>query len=316
MSKKIADALKGFNLRTFAKKEKIDAAPSNTKDPPSDLPARQKLSDSFPACLSFLSVDKLLEWSESVTKATATAYDKAMDKMYLQDRIGGGNHRMFDGGHDLAGAWEAAKSAKPDDTFQQEVIGYASGLWKDLTTVKGLPFTTWEQQNFNDCAEWVVRHIPGATKDWFYDLMSYDALEVVGASLGAASVLFCFSRQDKQKLAEMIGSMGAVSVASANPLMGVALVLCVAYSYFVKKQEIDPKHAAVGAGLAGISACIFAALGLPVLVELGIAITVTTLLRRHVINNEALVQFINMKAANISVPSAFTARPACLPTES
>jgi hypothetical protein len=299
MSKKIVHALKGFNLRSFVKKDNPPSPPSNGKEPPSDVSSGQKLSESFPASLSFLSLSELNKWSEEMTKAAATVYDKAMDKIYLQERIGGGNHRMFDGGHDLDGAWEAAKNARPDDTFQQEVIGYAMGLWKDLTTVKGLPFTTWEQQNFQDCAEWVVNHIPGSTKDWFYDLMSYDALEVVGASLGAASVIFCFSQQDKQKVAEMIGSMGAVSVASANPLMGVALVLCVAYSYIVKRQKIDPRHTGVGAGLAGISACLFAVLGLPVLVELGIAITVTALLRRHVINNDDLVRFIKAKAANI-----------------
>ena len=88
-----------------------------------------------------------------MTKAVATVYDKAMDKSYLTHKIGGGNHRMFDGGHDLAGAWEAVKSARPDDTFQEEVIGYASALWKDFTTVKGLPFTTWEPETFNECAE-------------------------------------------------------------------------------------------------------------------------------------------------------------------
>jgi hypothetical protein len=298
MSKKIIDALRGFSFRSFVKKDQPGSPPCE-EPPPTGSSAGQRLSESFPACLSFLSIDKLLEWSEGMTKAAATAYDKAMDNVYLQERIGGGNHRMFDGGHDLTGAWEAAKNARPDDTFQQEVIGYASGLWKDLTTIKGLPFTTWDQESFKGCAEWVASNIPGASKDWFYDLMSYDALEIVGASLGAASVIFCFSQQDKQKLAEMIGSMGAVSVASANPLMGVALVLCVAYSYSVKKQKIDPGHAGVGAGLAGISACIFAVLGLPVLFELGIAITVTALLRRHVINNDDLVQFIKAKALNI-----------------
>lgn len=156
----------------------------------------------------------------------------------------------------------------------------------------------------------VATNIPGASKEWFYDLMSYDALELVGASLGTASVIFCFSESDKQRLGEMIGSMGAVSLASANPLMGIALALCISYSYFVKKQQIDPKHALVGAGLAGISACIFAVLGLPILIELGIVITVTTLLRRHVIKNDELIQFIKLRASNMPLSSLMEARPA------
>ena len=312
MSNKVIDALKDFLLRPLVRSSEPDPSASKPNEAEQAVPSSQKLSDAFPACLSFLSPDDLLKWSEEMTKAAATVYDKAMDKSYLTYKIGGGNHRMFDGGHDLTGAWEAVKNARPDDTFQQEVIGYASALWKDFTTVKGLPFTTWEPETFNKCAEWVATNIPGASKEWFYDLMSYDALELVGASLGTASVIFCFSESDKQRLGEMIGSMGAVSLASANPLMGIALVLCISYSYFVKKQQIDPKHALVGAGLAGISACIFAVLGLPILIELGIAITVTTLLRRHVIKNEELIQFIKLRASNMPLSSLMEARPAWL----
>lgn len=303
MGKTIIDALKAFRLRSLARMKSLQSSFSKVQDRHQSIQTSGKVVDSLPACLSFLTMGDLLKWAEGITKSAATVYDKAMDKIYLQENIGGGNHRMFDGGHDLAGAWEAVKNAKSDDAFQQEVIGYASGLWKDLTTVKGLPFTTWEPEAFNKCADWVAEYIPGASKEWFSDLMSYDALEVVGASVGAASVLFCFSQNDKQRLSEMIGSMGAVSAASANPLMGVALVFCVAYSYFVKKQQLDSQQVAVGAGLAGISTCIFAVLGLPVLIELGIAITVTSLLRRHVITNEQLIQFIKAKAANVSLRS-------------
>jgi hypothetical protein len=290
MSKKIIDALKDFNSKSLAKIKRIHFTFSKGQEAQNPLQVPGKISDSLPACLSFLSLNDLLKWAEEITKSAATVYDKAMDKNYLLESVGGGNHRMFDGGHDLAGAWEAVKNVRPDDTFQQEVIGYASGIWKDLTTVKGLPFTTWKPKAYNECADWVASYnIPGASKDWFYDLMSCDALEVVGASMGTASVLFFFSESDKQRVSEIIGSMGAVSVASANPLMGVALVFCVAYSYFVKKQQFDTHQVAVGAGLAGISTCIFAVLTFPVLIELGIAITVTALLRRHVITNEQLI---------------------------
>ena len=312
MSKQIIDVLKGFSLRSFIKKERAVLPLCNERDPPAGPSTEQRLTETVPSCLSFLSLNELSKWTEEITKSTASVYDKAMDRLYLQDRIGGGNHRMFDGGHDLAGAWEAAKNATPDDTFQQEVMGYASALWKDVTTTKGLPFMTWTKENYDKCAEWVANNVPGMSKESFYDFMSYDAIEVVNASLAAACIMFFLPQTDKRRLGEMVGSMGAVSVASANPLMGVALVLCVAYSYFVKKQEVDPKHAAVGAGLAGISAAIFAALTLPVLIELGIAITVSMLLRRHVFNNEELVQFIKLKAASMSMPSVFIDRHAGL----
>ena len=90
--------------------------------------------------LPFLSSPELLNWSENITKGTASAYDKALDMQYLKTHIGGGNHRMFDGGHDLFNAWDRAKDAKHDDSSTDEVIGYVSPIWKDLTTKQGLPF--------------------------------------------------------------------------------------------------------------------------------------------------------------------------------
>ena len=47
----------------------------------------------------------------SMVDGPATVYDKAMDAVYLATRIGGGNHRMFDGGHTILGAFRAARDA-------------------------------------------------------------------------------------------------------------------------------------------------------------------------------------------------------------
>ena len=53
---------------------------------------------------SALSVD-LNSAMASLAKGPATIYDKAMDTKYLATSIGGGNHRLFDGGHTLSGAF-------------------------------------------------------------------------------------------------------------------------------------------------------------------------------------------------------------------
>lgn len=112
-----------------------------------------KLSSSI--SLTILSAPELLKVTEVFTKSTATIYDKAMDMEYLKDHVGGGNHRLFDGGHTLWGAWEKVAEASDDDSFFQEVIGYVSGMWKDATTVKGLPFFTTDTESYDHYADWV-----------------------------------------------------------------------------------------------------------------------------------------------------------------
>ena len=51
--------------------------------------------------LAFLHTKDLLKWTESVTDGPGSIYDKAMDAEYIRTHIGGGDHRLFDGGHDL-----------------------------------------------------------------------------------------------------------------------------------------------------------------------------------------------------------------------
>lgn len=197
-------------------------------------------TDKFSEHTATISQDVFLKWLEEFTKGTATKFDKAMDHVYNSTHVGGGNHRLFDGGHDLLGAWKAAKDAAPDDTFIEEVSGYASALWKDFTTVKGLPFDTIEKANFDGIAESLGKI--GISKDYLYDLCSFDAAEVLGATVGVLGLLFHLKNDDLEKLSELLGSMGIMSIVSANPIMGVLATIITAYAYFVKKKEIGRAH--------------------------------------------------------------------------
>jgi hypothetical protein len=187
---------------------------------------------------------ELLKRIENISKSAATAYDKALDSEYLKNHIAGGNHRMFDIGHDLIGAWEQAKNALDDDTLSQEVIGYVTAIWKDVTTVKGLPFFTWSKDAFEQSAEWVAKTIPYASKAWFYDLCSYDIFEIFSATLGTATALFLLNKDEMEKLSEILGSMGIISILSANPLIGIAVIMCTTYAYKVKKKKLSGKKLA------------------------------------------------------------------------
>ena len=66
-------------------------------------------------------------------------------RKYLATHIGGGNHRLFDGEHTLAGAYEAVRAASPDDSLIEEGLGFVQGMFRDLTTTKGLPLANWDK---------------------------------------------------------------------------------------------------------------------------------------------------------------------------
>ncbi len=55
--------------------------------------------------------DAFNDLTQAVVDGSATIYDKAMDAEYLETHIGGGLHRLFDGGHTISGAWDAARDA-------------------------------------------------------------------------------------------------------------------------------------------------------------------------------------------------------------
>ena len=84
-----------------------------------------------------------------MAKGPVTTYDQAMDAEYLATHIGGGNHRLFDGGHTIAGAFEAVRAASPDDGLIEEGLGFVQGMFRDLTTTKGLPLANWDERTYD-----------------------------------------------------------------------------------------------------------------------------------------------------------------------
>ena len=128
---------------------------------------------------------------EGMVKGSATIYDKAMDANYLdpllKPDLGGSYHRLFDGGHTISGAISAARDASPDDNIIQEALGTLQGLLRDGTTIRGLPLANWDKGTFDGVAGALEStfHIP---KGWFYDLNTYDAAELLGATVGAVAL--------------------------------------------------------------------------------------------------------------------------------
>ena len=167
---------------------------------------------------------------QTMVGGSATIYDNAMDAVYNATRVGGGNHRLFDGGHTVSGAIEAVREASPDDTVIEEAMGFLQGIFRDMTTVKGLPLANWDKATYDQVAGFLESEfrIP---KDWFYDLNSYDAAELLGGVTGVVATALCWNRADTESFSKLVGGMGVSAVMSANPLLLVVTVVALAKAF-------------------------------------------------------------------------------------
>jgi hypothetical protein len=112
---------------------------------------------------------------------------------------------------------------------------------------------TISQESFQNWVKVVSGWIPGIDRKYLYDLLSFDEYELLSSGLEVVSVIFAQKREDQEKLAELLGSMGIVSILSANPIMGILVIGTSAFAYSKKKMEFDKKAFGKSAVLAGTS---------------------------------------------------------------
>lgn len=226
--------------------------------------------------------------TKKLMSAKADVYDKAADAAYNATSVGGNNHRLFDGGHDITGAWERIKDALPDDTKAEEIYALFTVLWKDGITIKGIPFKTVEKSTFDELVDKITKAFPHIKKEYFHDLLTINAGEVFSLGVAAASALFLLSKDDEEKLSEVLGAMGANSIISANPLMGLLMIIAMGYAVFVRKMKVHKRKAARGAFNLGVSSAVFWSLSFKFWVELALALVISLILRKYILDNETL----------------------------
>ena len=167
-----------------------------------------------------------------------TIYDQAMDAAYIATHQGGAQHRLFDGGHTIAGAVSANHSASADDSIIQEAFGTVQGLLRDGTTPMGLPIVTWNEATFDRVAETLQSHLE-IPKSWFYDLNTFDATELLGGTVGTIALALHWNRADTEDFARLAGGLGLSSVAAANPALLVVAVVALAKAFHKARQTGD-----------------------------------------------------------------------------
>ncbi len=178
---------------------------------------------------------------EAFASGKASLYDKKMDAFYnSNNHIFGGDHRLFDGGHDLLGAWRAAGEAASElgDDFTAQVSGYLTGLWKDVVTPKGLPVVTWDKATFDEVARTLSEDF-GVSTAWLKDIASFTATETVGAGIAVVSTAMNWREADVERLSQLAGSFGVSTIAAANPFLALVAIACIARSMQVAMASGD-----------------------------------------------------------------------------
>lgn len=165
-----------------------------------------------------------------LAKGPPTVYDKAMDANYLETGVGGGLHRLFDGGHTLRGAFKAARDVPGEDGVVDRAMGMMLGLFRDGTTPAGLPFFTWDRDTYHRVADSLNARF-GIPKRWFADLVTFDAAEVAAGLLGSAALVFRWSDGESRDFARIVGSTGLAAVCGANPILAVVFVAAAAKAF-------------------------------------------------------------------------------------
>ena len=175
---------------------------------------------------------------EDTVDGVPTIYDQAMDAAYNATHQGGGQHRLFDGGHTIAGAVSTSHNASTDDNIIQEALGTVLGLLRDGTTSMGLPVVTWDEASFDRVAAALQSHLD-VPKSWFYDLNTYDATELLGGTIGTVALFLHWNRADTEAFARLAGGLGLSSVAAANPALIVVTIVALAKAVHEARQTGD-----------------------------------------------------------------------------
>ena len=260
--------------------------------------------DKITIILPFLSQRELLSWSKEIINAKPSIYSKAMDSKYIENNFNlGHSHRNFDGGHGLFSSLQKVRDADPNDTTSQEVFAWLNEYFiKDSTTPMGMPLTfdKFDKTKTDKFQDWVTNNIPGSSNTWFNDLITFDAFEILSTSLGICGAIYYLKKEDVQKLSEILGSMGIISIITGNPIMGMAVILYTTHAYLFKKNKLDKNAAMKGIGYTGISLTIFGVLGLPILLELFIVINILRLIKGQNIIGSEFIKNIFKRLAKLS----------------
>ncbi|MCC8957250.1 hypothetical protein H8B02_28590 [Bradyrhizobium sp. Pear77] len=195
--------------------------------------------EAYTAALDWKNNSEFSNWlTNHLSNQCATIASKAMDAEYLRTHVGGGWHRLCDGGHTLAGSWKAVSSALPDVGALDKLGTWANEYWKDLITARGMPILIIDQVH--------------QVSEYFKYLDSVNVAQLVGGDLCGVSI-YC-NWNDPAKLVASATATECSGIVYANVVAPLVSLVALGRAYFlIRKSEQDDLQGLIEPALRGLT---------------------------------------------------------------
>ncbi|WP_426409045.1 hypothetical protein [Bradyrhizobium ganzhouense] len=195
--------------------------------------------EAYTAALDWKNNSEFSSWlTNHLSNQCATIASRAMDAEYLSTHVGGGWHRLCDGGHTLAGSWKAVSSALPDVAALDKLGIWANEYWKDLITTRGMPILIIDQVD--------------QVSEYFKHLDSVNVAQIVGGDICGVSI-YC-NWNDPTKLVASATATECSGIVYANVVAPLVSLVALGRAYFlIRKSEQDDLHGLIEPALKGLT---------------------------------------------------------------
>ena len=185
-----------------------------------------RAAEAYNSALDWKDNAELSRWlTQHLSHQVATVGSKAMDAKYLSEHIGGGWHRLYDGGHSLAGSWDAVSKALPDLSAFELLGTWANEYWKDLITTRGMPI--------------VILDHADKVGDYFKHLDCINVAQGIGGELLGVSIYSNWD--DPAKLVASAAASDCSGIVYANVVAPLISLIGVGRAYHLlrKSEQAD-----------------------------------------------------------------------------
>jgi hypothetical protein len=195
--------------------------------------------EAYTAALDWKNNSEFSNWlSDHLSNQRATLASKAMDAEYIRTHIGGGWHRLYDGGHSLAGSWKAVSSSVPDLSALDQLGVWANEYWKDLITTRGMPIL-------------ILDHADRVS-EYFKHLDCVNVAQAIGGEVYGVSI-YC-NWNDPAKLVASATATECSGIVFANVVSPLVSLIALGRAYFlIRKSEQDHLQNLISPALKGLT---------------------------------------------------------------
>jgi hypothetical protein len=195
--------------------------------------------EAYTAALNWKSNSELSNWlTDHLSIQRATVASRAMDAEYLRTHIGGGWHRLYDGGHSLVGSWKAVTESFPDLGVLNQLGVWANEYWKDLITTRGMPI--------------VILDHADKVGEYFKHFDCVNLAQLIGGEVCGVSI-YC-NWNEPAKLVASATATECSGIVYANIVAPLVSLIALGRVYFLlKESEQDDLQNLIAPALKGLS---------------------------------------------------------------